>query len=112
MAYAPKKAKALIKNKHELSKLLKKLESASADAVELLVNTMNSTAESVSHKMKVDCAEVLINFQISVASTIAKDEITRTVADFKLNSGSHQLVDESGRNKAPMLNFSDIQEIN
>lgn len=111
MAYAPKKAKALVRNKHELSKLLKQLENASADAVSILVATMNSTEESVSQKMKIDCAEALINFQISVASTISKDSLTRTVADWKMNNGAYQLVDESGKSRAPMLNFDDIQNI-
>lgn len=108
MAYAPK-PKTILKKKHELAKLLKRLDEASMDAVDVLVNTIRSTEESVSPKMKAECAEVLLNFQIKVADVISKDQITRAVADFKLNNGSHQLVDNEGRSKAPMLNFEDVQ---
>lgn len=111
MAYAPKKVK-LLKNKHELSKLLKDLEAVTPVALANLVEIIESTDESVSPKMKMDCSLVLIELRIKVSDTISKDQITRVLADNKVNNSSHQLVSD-GKNGylPPVIDMETIQRV-
>ena len=101
-----------VKKKHELAGLLKALERGSEDAVDLIVETMNSTDEKVSLKTKLDLAKALVDMQIRVADTISKDQLTRQIAEIKANGLKTPLALEPGQKRlAPMTDFNTIQEV-
>ena len=102
-----------VKKKHELAGLLKRLEDASESAVDIIVNTMTSTDKEVSTKMKLDCAESLLAFQIKVSDTISKDQLMRQIASVKAKGLSQQLELAPGekRKLPPKLDMTTIQEL-
>lgn len=102
-----------IKKKHELSSLLKKLEDAQDDAVDIIVNTMNSTDKEVTLKMKLECAEALLGFQIKVSETISKDQLVRQIAEVKAKGLSQPLELAPGeKRKLPArLDMTTIQKV-
>ncbi len=103
-----------VKKKHELDKLLKQIERASPEAVELIVATMtnNDKESGISLKTKLECAKLLIEMQLKVASEISKDNLTRQIAEIKAKGlPPPGLGVQDASRKAPALNFNDIQEV-
>ncbi len=99
-----------IKKTHELSSLLKNIEAGSRDAVDVLVNTMNSDDKEVPLKLKVECADKLLHLQVKIADTISKDQLTRQIASIKVKGMSASLGSED-RPLAPILDMTTIQQI-
>lgn len=102
-----------LKKKHELANLLKKLDSASEDAVDVIVNTMNSTDKSVTKAMKIDCAKAIVGLQIKTSETISKDELTRQIAEMKAKGMSTPLELAPGEKHKlpPRLDMMTIQSV-
>jgi hypothetical protein len=101
-----------LKKRHELEGVLKKLEDVSEEAIDVIVNTMRSTESTP--KMKTDCAEVLLGFQIKVSETISKDQLTRQIAEVKAKGLSTPLELAPGekRQLPPRLDMRTIQSVN
>lgn len=102
-----------IRKKHELSALLKEIEGGSKEAVKVLVDTMKEPPEKVSHELKVKCAQTLLELHTKVGDIVAKDSLTRAVAEAKLNGGNGNLGFNDGqqRRQAPDIDFETVQEI-
>lgn len=101
-----------VKDKHELAKLLKSLTAATPKAVELLVATMNNESEAVTTKMRLDCANALIELQIKVATEVSRDSLSRQIAEIKVNGLSRPLEQESEPKKLPpKRDFTTVQEV-
>lgn len=102
-----------IKKKHELASLLKTVEQGSADAVELLINTMNAPEDKVPLKTKLECAKAILDIQIKVSESISKDQLTRQIAEIKANGLSTPLELAPGERKRlpPTTDFTTIQEV-
>jgi GTPase Era involved in 16S rRNA processing len=101
-----------IKSKHELAKVMKALDKASNQAVDLIVNTMNSTNSEVTPRMKLDCAKSLLELQLRVSAEISKDELLRQMAEIKVNGLSRSLGEDTEQKKlAPKVDFLTIQNV-
>lgn len=105
---------SFIKRKHELDLVYKQVESGSKEAIQLLIDTMNSTDEKVSLKIKLECADKLISYQVKIADIISKDQLVRQIADFK--SKGNPIVIEQGEGKpsqrqAPRLDLMNVQHV-
>ena len=103
------------RGKHELAGLLKQIEGASHEAVDLLINTMNEEdKEKVSLKQRLECAQTLIDLQVRISTEISRDQLTRQIAEFKTKnlSGSFKTPEAiEDKPKAPRLDFSKIREV-
>lgn len=101
-----------VKKTHELASLLKLLDSGSEDAVELLVETMNAKdgENAVPLKLRVQCAEKIIDLKIKVAETISKDQLTRQIAEIKVN-GLPPPEGTTVRPKGPVIDFDTIKKV-
>jgi hypothetical protein len=103
-----------IKKKHELDKVLKAIEKGSVDAVELLVNTMNSEVEDESQKgfipltRRLECAQALLNLQVKVADVISRDQFARQIAEVKVKGLPNNLEISEKRAR---INFTEIQDV-
>lgn len=102
-----------VKKKHELAGLLKALENGSVDAVELIVETMNSKSDDISLKTKLECAKSLLDMQIKVSAEISKDSLTRQIAEIKAKGLSLPLgPEEVGKKRLPpTTDFGTIQVV-
>jgi hypothetical protein len=108
------KSASFLRNKGELSALLKSLSRVSEEAVAILVAAMSAT-EGVDQKTRIACAEKLIDFQISCAKQVNDDNMQRMIAEIKLNKqpldGNLTTIEYEERNNRPIVDFSNIQEI-
>lgn len=103
---------SFIKKKHELAGLLTAIEAGSKDAVALLVKTMNAEEEEgVSLKVKLECANALIDLQVRIAAEISKDQLTRQVAEIKAKGLLASPGDGEPKRKPPITDFGTIQEV-
>ena len=109
MAVALKEGQVFVKRKHELADLFKKLDKASAEALDLLLEIMNDPKET--RKNRSDCARVVLDYTVRVADQMDKSELTRQIAEIKVNGKSTPLVPEDEKPKAPMLDMSTIQSV-
>lgn len=75
----------LVKKRHELSKLLAAVEKGSDAAVNLIVQTMTASDETVGLKTKLELAKLLLELQIKITDQISKDQLVRQIAEVKLN---------------------------
>jgi hypothetical protein len=101
-----------IKKVHELAGLLKRIEAGSEDAVDIIVDTMNTDDKEVSKEVKAKIAVKLIELQIKIADTISKDQLTRQIAEIKVKGLSTPLGLEGEKKKLPpMLDFSNIEQV-
>lgn len=111
MPVALKAGQVFVKKKHELSDLLKQLDAVTPEAVDLLVETMQNV--KVETKVRVACADKLLDYKIKVSEAINKDELNRQIAEIKANGLKTPLVPEDGPGKpaAPRLDMHNIQEV-
>lgn len=110
MPVALKEGQIFVKRKHELADLLKQLDRVTPDAVEFLVETMNDT--KVERKVRVACADKLLDFKVKVSEAINKDELTRQIAEIKVNGPKTPLVqDNTPKPGAPRLDMHNIQQV-
>ncbi len=101
---------SFLKDKHELAKLFKSLDKASQAAVKLLTETLESTDKDVTLKMKLECAERLLDFYMRTAKQISDDDMARLIAEVKLGGSKQGFVLKEGERPAqPVLNFSEIK---
>ena len=100
-----------LKKKHELQKLLNSLERATPQAVDLIVETMNSDNEIITTKMKLECAKSLLELQIKVSTEISRDQLTRQIAEIKVNGLSRPLEGNEPKKLPPKRDFTTIQEV-
>lgn len=110
MSVALKPGQVFVKRKHELDDLLKRLDKVTPEAVELLAEKMMD--ERVGIKERIKCADLLINYKISVSEAINKDELTRQIAEIKATGLKTPLVgNESPKASAPRLDMNTIQSV-
>lgn len=91
----------------KLKKLLKALDKASVEAVEVLLKCMHSQDE----KIRLTAATKLLDFHIDVTEKINADKIQRMVAEIKLvksTNGSLVPIDES---KRPVVDFTTVRTL-
>lgn len=102
-----------IKKTHELTPLLKRIQSGSTQAVDLLIETMNREEKDVGIKIKVACAQALIDMEVKISDQISKDQLTRQIAEIKAKGFSQPLEQLPGEPKRlpPKTDFSTIQEV-
>lgn len=110
MAVALREGQIFVKKKHELTDLLKQLDRVTPDAVDFLVEQMNDKNNPV--RVRVACADKLIDYKISVSEAINKDELTRQIAEIKTTGPKTPLVPEGGgKPSAPRLDMGTIQNV-
>lgn len=97
------------RGKHELADLLKRVESGSAKAVDLLIETMEAPEEKVSLKNKLECAKFLIDLEVRIKAEINKDQLTRQIAEIKAKGLSTPLGED--KPPAPKTDFMTIQSV-
>jgi len=100
-----------VKGKHELQALLKKIQRGSAEAVDMLIETMNNTEVEV--KTRVACAQSLIEYEVKITDQINKDQLTRQVAEVRAKGliGNGSTVDGEDKPLPPRVDFTQIQEV-
>jgi len=108
-AVALKPGQMFIKRKHELSDLLKQLDTVTPEAVDFLVATMRN--EKIDMKERLKCADKLVDYKISVSEAINKDDFARQIADFKASGPKTPLVADGTKQAAPRLDMNNIQEV-
>lgn len=102
---------SFLKDRHELAKLFKQLDKASQAAVKLLTDTLDSKDENVTIKMKLECAERLLDFYMRTAKQISDDDMSRLIAEVKLAPGKPGFTLKEGEKPAkPALNFGEIKD--
>lgn len=110
MAVALREGQVFVKKKHELDDLLKQLNRVTSDAVDFLVDQMNNVDNAV--RVRIACADKLIDYKISVSEAINKDELTRQIAEIKTTGPKTPLVgDGPSKPSAPRLDMSTIQSV-
>lgn len=109
MAVALREGQIFVKKKHELDDLLKQLNRVTPDAVDFLVDQMNDKNNPV--RVRVACADKLIDYKISVSEAINKDELTRQVAEIKASGPKFPLVGDTPKPSAPRLDMGTIQSV-
>lgn len=100
-----------VKKTHELTSLFKLLDAGSKDAVDLIVKTMNAEEKDVGLKMKIQCAEKIIDLKIKVAETISKDQLTRQIAEIKVNGLPPPQGSTADKPRGPVIDFDNIQKV-
>ena len=101
-----------IKPRHELATLLKKIQVGSAQGVELLITTLQRPESEVTLKLKLQCAEALIDLEVKITDQISKDQLTRQIAEIKKNGLVTPLGQEGGPKRLPpRTDFTTIQEV-
>jgi hypothetical protein len=102
-----------VKKTHELTPLLKRIQAGSAQAVDLLIDTMNRPDDEVGIKLKVQCAEALVDMEVKISDQISKDQLTRQIAEIKAKGFSQPLDQLPGepRRLPPKTDYSTIQEV-
>lgn len=102
-----------VKKTHELTPLLKRIQAGSAQAVDLLIETMNRTDKEVGIKLRVACAEALIDMEVKIGDQISKDQLTRQIAEIKAKGFIQPLDQVPGepRRLPPKTDYSTIQSV-
>lgn len=93
------------KNKHPLEKLVKLTGKEMEDMVENLVKL----SKSEDQKIALGATKEIIDLHVTSVDKVEKDDITRTLAEMKMNPDAKQLemVDEDD---TPTICFDEIQE--
>lgn len=99
-----------LKKKHELEDVHKQIHKGSKEAVSLITAVMNDILMPLEIRLK--CAKDLLQFDMSMADQISKDNMNRLIAEIKVNPNSpaKNLSLDDGP-KTPVLDFSTIREI-
>lgn len=74
--------------KHDLSKLLKSLNSVSSEAIEVLTEGLRNEDK----KLAIDCAKTLVRFQVEVSKDINTDTMQRTIAEIRFNQDQQKAI--------------------
>lgn len=98
-----------VKKNHELASLLAKVKKGSAKAVEILIETMED--KDTEAKLKVACAQSLIEYEVKITDQINKDQLTRQIAEIKARTIITPLVGGANMPLAPKTDFTTIQEV-
>jgi hypothetical protein len=101
-------APIFVKKTHELAGLLKRVKYGSAKAVDILIDTMED--KNTEPKLKVACAQSLIEYEVKITDQINKDQLVRQVAEIKAKGLSTPLRPED-KALSPTVDFSRIQEV-
>jgi len=93
----------------KLKKLLKALDKASIEAVDVLLKCMHSEDE----KIRLTAATKLLDFHIDVTEKINADKIQRMVAELKLVKGGSngRLVESDEGSKRPIVDFTTVRTL-
>lgn len=97
-----------LKKTHELQGLLKRVKQGSALAVEVLIETMEK--EDTEPKLKVACAQSLIDYEVKITDQINKDQLVRQVAEIKAKGLSTPLRTDD-QPLPPKVDMLTIQEV-
>ena len=101
-----------LKEKHELTKLLKSLDTAATKAVKLLTDTMNN--DKTDEKTRLECANKIIGFYMAASKQINDEDMARLIAQVRLggNNGGFKLKPGTSSPAAPpALDFTNIREV-
>lgn len=111
MAVALKEGTIFIRKKHELTDISKKLDTVTDEAIDLLAETMRD--DKASRKERLECARDILDYKVSIADQINKDELNRQIAEIKAKGLSTPLVPADGTPKpsAPRLDMQTIQKV-
>lgn len=103
-------AGTFIKRNHELQGLLNDLNSASPEALRVIKEIMNNKKSD--DKLRLACADKILNFQVSVAGQINSETVQRQVAEIKFNRGPMPLGGEARDvDNTPVIDFNTIRTI-
>lgn len=97
------------KLRSDLNPLLLALKRASKEAVATLVKVMEDDKADL--KTKVAAAKAILEMQVDVASKLNQDSIARLVAEIKLNRGIQNTTQLTEDTSGPIVNFSDIRQV-
>lgn len=95
------------KQRHPLDKLIKLTGKEMDETIERLVELAKQKDDI---KVAFNANKELADIHMAAVAAVEKDDITRTLAEFKLN-GAKQLVNEDEEDDTPLVNFGEIQEI-
>ena len=107
-AVALKEGKVFVKRKHELDDLLKQLDRVTPEAIDLLAETMQDVKQAI--KVRIACADKLIDYKVKVSEAINADDLKRAVAEIKATGLKTPLVPED-KPSAPRLDMHTIQKV-
>lgn len=93
------------RNKHPLDKLVKLTSKEMEDMLERLV----ALSQSKDEKIALGATKEYIDIHMTAAERVEKDDITRTLAEIKLNPGTKHL--EVDEDDTPRIDFTEIQEV-
>ena len=79
-------ALSFLKKKHDLQNTLNRVQRASKEAIELLTTCMND--EKLDIRFRAQCAKDLIGMEVTMTDIISKDNMSRLIAEIKLNPGN------------------------
>ena len=98
---------SFIRRKHELTDLERKLSKAAPGAVDRIISLMDK--EGQTDKMQLECAKLILSYEIETAKAINQDQLTRQIAEIKVNGkNSKELTDES--DEKAYVDFDTIEE--
>lgn len=107
-AVALKEGKVFVKRKHELDDLLKQLDRVTPEAIDLLADTMQDIKQTI--KVRIACADKLIDYKVKVSEAINADDLKRAVAEIKATGLNKTLVPDN-KSTAPRLDLHTIQKV-
>lgn len=94
----------------DLKDLQSRLKRCSKQAVDLLVKTLED--DKIDLKTRLDCAKVLLNFQVTVAKEISADQMGRLIAEIKVvQNGNAGTIGTDEKPKPPRLDFDTVQTV-
>lgn len=93
------------KQSHPLSKLLRSLTAESTDAVEILVEIMNS--KDSDNKIRLAAASKLLDLQRQIANDIEEDQLKRVLCNVKFGGPRDLEVDDD----TPQIDFTQVIDV-
>jgi hypothetical protein len=92
--------------KNDLAKLLKTMEKATPDALEVLLAAMKD--ETVDMKIRVDIAKKIVETRVSLSESISKDQLMRSIGEHRMRmaeQGPRKITDVEEDDEAPRALF-------
>ena len=96
-----------IRKTGELTKLLKRLDKASDEAVDMLLSVMQTTEDE---RLKIACADKLLGFQVAVAKEVNDDILKRMISEVRI-AGQALPGQISMGSSVAVIDFSQIQTV-
>lgn len=102
---------SFLKEKHELTTLLKSLDKASTKAIKLLTDTMDNA--KTDEKTRLECANKIISFYMAASKQINDEDMARLIAQVRLGKPQGKSVGLTDGDKPPQpaLDFTNIKKV-